>query len=196
LSVICSMMGCSTQARTNLSAFEVPRNEQHSADLRRRTDRVMTAKAAPYVYGVTKQRGGLDSFEGRIRARRSDGKAVAGKGGGDAAKGNAVKGSGSEGAAGGVEEVWEEKWDEAVEGVSRVFRYALGHVVLLEARRHAFAAIAPVVICRACCDLLRCAPGPRCMYGCCLHRCATRPPPSPFANRWLEEEITIPCTCS
>jgi hypothetical protein len=47
--------------------FEIPRNQEHSIDLRRRTDRVMETKASAYVYGGTKQRGGLDSFEGRIR---------------------------------------------------------------------------------------------------------------------------------
>ena len=55
--------------RTNVSNYEIPRNEEHSIDLRRRTDRVMQTKAAAYVYGGNRQRGGLDSFEGRIRAR-------------------------------------------------------------------------------------------------------------------------------
>ena len=143
-----------------MSAFEVPRNEQHSVDLKRRTDRVMGKHASPYVYGVNKQRGGLDSFEGRIRARRTDGQATAQIGAGKAHKDKAGKGcdkDGKDGKDGGVEEVLEEKWDEAVEGVSRVFRYAASRAlrvcVCVCARARARACVRACV--HACALLLR-----------------------------------------
>jgi hypothetical protein len=113
--------------RTKVSNFEIPRNQEHSIDLRRRTDRVMETKASAYVYGGTKQRGGLDSFEGRIRARRTPNKEAnkedktkqeAGKDGEAAREG---EGNGRD-PAGTMEEALEEQWDHAVEGVSRVFR--------------------------------------------------------------------------
>jgi hypothetical protein len=112
---------------TNVFNFEIPRNQEHSIDLRRRTDRVMATKASAYVYGGTKQRGGLDSFEGRIRARRTPNKEAnkegktkqeAGKDGEAAREG---EGNGRD-TAGTMEEALEEQWDHAVEGVSRVFR--------------------------------------------------------------------------
>jgi hypothetical protein len=113
--------------RINVSNFEIPRNQEHSMDLRRRTDRVMETKAWAYVSGGNKQRAGLDSFEGRIRARRIPNKEAnkedktkqkAGKDGEVEREG---AGNGPDTAAT-MEEALEEQWDHAVERVSRVFR--------------------------------------------------------------------------
>ena len=119
---------------THASAFDVPRNDQHSVDLRRRTDHVMQEKNNAYVLGGNKQRGGLESFEGHVRARRraADQTATAcakasGSGGAGAPDGaEDTKEAGarrSEAAGGALEKAFEEGWDDAVEGVSRVFRY-------------------------------------------------------------------------
>jgi len=113
-------------ARTNLSAFEIPRNELHSIDLQRRTDRVMTAKTNAYQH-VLSNRGGLDSFEGRIRARRSEQNTAAAGEGGRHGVGGGVEGKEKRVGDGaiGMDEALEETWDGAVEGVSRVFRFVV-----------------------------------------------------------------------
>ena len=119
---------------THASAFDVPRNDQHSVDLRRRTDHVMQEKNNAYVLGGNKQRGGLESFEGHVRARRraadqtaTAGAKASGSGGAGAPDGaEDTKEAGarrSEAASGALEKAFEEGWDDAVEGVSRVFRY-------------------------------------------------------------------------
>ena len=78
----------------------------------------MTAKTNAYQH-VLSNRGGLDSFEGRVRARRSQQNTGGrhGVGGGVEGKEKRV-GNG----AIGMDEALEETWDGAVEGVSRVFR--------------------------------------------------------------------------